>query len=168
MKAYVRMEALGEGTYGKVFRGEEKATSRIVALKLIKDLSGTRDGVPCTAIREMAALKGSCHQLRSRPHRHRTTSLFRFPHHVAFLVPVPVPADLTHPNIVQLLDVVIDMDADGGHAMHLVFEYIPQDLKKYMETHPGMSMDRIKVRVHVRCLLEATCLRRCGRCEHPM
>lgn len=59
MKAYVRMEALGEGTYGKVFRAVNKATSRVVALKFIKDLTGTRDGVPCTAIREMAALKGS-------------------------------------------------------------------------------------------------------------
>lgn len=37
--------------------------------------------------------------------------------------------DLTHPNIVQLFDVVI-----GDQDLYLVFEYLQQDLKKFLDS----------------------------------
>lgn len=37
--------------------------------------------------------------------------------------------DLTHPNIVQLFDVVI-----GDKNLYLVFEYLQKDLKKYLDS----------------------------------
>ncbi|EFC50677.1 serine/threonine kinase [Naegleria gruberi] len=52
---YAKIEPLGEGTYGEVYKsmGPNK---QLVALKCIK-LDQLNEGVPCTAIREIAILK---------------------------------------------------------------------------------------------------------------
>lgn len=54
---YDRQEVLGEGTFGKVYRGVHRPTGRVVAMKLIK-LNGDDEGVPSTALREIALLRG--------------------------------------------------------------------------------------------------------------
>lgn len=53
---YQRTEKIGEGTYGMVFKGQNKATGESIALKKIH-LSEQDDGVPPTALREIALLK---------------------------------------------------------------------------------------------------------------
>lgn len=48
---------LGEGTYGMVFKGKEKATGRDVAVKRAKSEVCVEEGLPCTVIREIGILQ---------------------------------------------------------------------------------------------------------------
>lgn len=56
MDAYRKIEKVGEGTYGIVYKGEHKPTKKTVALKKIR-LQADDEGVPSTAIREISMLK---------------------------------------------------------------------------------------------------------------
>lgn len=51
-----RLEKIGEGTYGVVYRGLWKDTNRVIAIKKIR-LEHEEEGVPSTAIREISILK---------------------------------------------------------------------------------------------------------------
>ncbi|XP_074777926.1 cyclin-dependent kinase 3 isoform X3 [Athene noctua] len=92
-EAFHKVEKIGEGTYGVVYKARNKRTGQLVALKKIR-LDSETEGVPSTAIREISLLK-----------------------------------ELKHPNIVRLLDVV-----HGQKKLYLVFEYLNQDLKKYLDS----------------------------------
>jgi len=52
---------LGEGTYGKVYKARKASTSQLVAMKKMK-LDSEEEGVPSTAIREIALLKEISHE----------------------------------------------------------------------------------------------------------
>eukprot|EP00744_Colponema_vietnamica_P002587 GILI01004031.1.p1 GENE.GILI01004031.1~~GILI01004031.1.p1 ORF type:complete len:307 (+),score=71.25 GILI01004031.1:108-1028(+) len=93
---YQKLEKLGEGTYGVVYKGKDKNTGDLVALKKIR-LEQEDEGVPPTAIREISLLK-----------------------------------ELNHVNIVRLHEVV-HHDA----KLYLVFEFLDQDLKRYMDNSSG-------------------------------
>ena len=56
MEKYSKIEKLGEGTYGIVYKAKNRETDEIVALKRIR-LESEDEGVPCTAIREISLLK---------------------------------------------------------------------------------------------------------------
>jgi serine/threonine protein kinase len=56
MEKYIKIDKLGEGTYGIVYKAKNKETGQIVALKRIR-LDSEDEGVPCTAIREISLLK---------------------------------------------------------------------------------------------------------------
>ncbi|KAJ3322163.1 cyclin-dependent kinase 5 [Blyttiomyces sp. JEL0837] len=56
MEKYQKIEKLGEGTYGIVYKAQNRDTGDIVALKRIR-LDNEEEGVPCTAIREISLLK---------------------------------------------------------------------------------------------------------------
>ncbi|EOB08184.1 Cell division protein kinase 3, partial [Anas platyrhynchos] len=92
-QAFQKVEKIGEGTYGVVYKARNKRTGQLVALKKIR-LDSETEGVPSTAIREISLLK-----------------------------------ELKHPNIVRLLDVV-----HSQKKLYLVFEYLNQDLKKYIDS----------------------------------
>jgi len=102
---FQKLEKIGEGTYGIVYKAKDKQTGKVIALKKIR-LDSDTEGVPSTAIREIALLR-----------------------------------ELTHPNIVQLLDVI-----QSQKHLFLVFEYLNQDLKKYMDTAPptGIELNLVK------------------------
>merc|ERR1719326_1868187 len=87
---------LGEGTYGKVYKARSHRSGELVAMKQMK-LGGEEEGVPSTAIREIALLK-----------------------------------ELSHVNVVKLLDVFC-----SSAKLVLVFEFLDQDLKKYMRSLKG-------------------------------
>lgn len=53
---YQKIEKIGEGTYGVVYKARDRATGQIVALKKIR-LESEEEGVPSTAIREISLLK---------------------------------------------------------------------------------------------------------------
>lgn len=56
MDNFERLESIGEGTYGVVYRARDRNTKEIVALKKIK-LENEDEGVPSTAMREISILK---------------------------------------------------------------------------------------------------------------
>ncbi|KAI8807081.1 kinase-like domain-containing protein [Cladochytrium replicatum] len=56
MEKYQKIEKLGEGTYGIVYKAQNRENQDIVALKRIR-LDNEEEGVPCTAIREISLLK---------------------------------------------------------------------------------------------------------------
>jgi len=60
-------ELLGEGTYGRVVKAKRRSTGEIVAMKEIKP-SSSEEGVPSTAIREIAILKELNHENIVRLH----------------------------------------------------------------------------------------------------
>ncbi|XP_030900722.2 cyclin-dependent kinase 3 isoform X3 [Melopsittacus undulatus] len=105
-EVFQKLEKIGEGTYGVVYKARNKRTGQLVALKKIR-LDSDSEGVPSTAIREISLLK-----------------------------------ELKHPNIVRLLDVI-----HSQKKLYLVFEYLNQDLKKYMDSSQtrGLPLSLVKV-----------------------
>jgi serine/threonine protein kinase len=53
---FIKLEKIGEGTYGVVFKSRNKETQELVALKKIR-LENEQEGIPSTAIREISILK---------------------------------------------------------------------------------------------------------------
>ncbi|XP_075758045.1 cyclin-dependent kinase 2 isoform X2 [Pelodiscus sinensis] len=105
MENFQKVEKIGEGTYGVVYKAKNKATGEVVALKKIR-LDTETEGVPSTAIREISLLK-----------------------------------ELNHTNIVKLLDVI-----HTENKLYLVFEFLHQDLKKFMDSSSvsGIPLPLIK------------------------
>jgi len=56
MEDFQKIEKIGEGTYGVVYKGKNKKTGQIVAMKKIR-LESEDEGIPSTAIREISLLK---------------------------------------------------------------------------------------------------------------
>ncbi|XP_065847559.1 cyclin-dependent kinase B2-2-like [Euphorbia lathyris] len=56
MEAFEKLEKVGEGTYGKVYRARERATGMVVALKKTR-LHEDDEGVPPTTLREISILR---------------------------------------------------------------------------------------------------------------
>jgi hypothetical protein len=140
MDRYKKLEKIGSGTYGVVYKAKCKDTGVLlrslqwewyicnkalyhagdfVALKKIR-LEGDDEGVPSTAIREVSTL-----------------------------------LELRHTNVVKLLDVICQ---DG--KLLLVFEFLEQDLKKYIDTAPpsGFTPAHIKVRPASQRVLPPPCM----------
>lgn len=60
--AYEKLNQLGEGTYGVVYRARDRQTSRVVALKQVRVSAEERqNGVPVTALREISILRSLKH-----------------------------------------------------------------------------------------------------------
>ena len=60
MEKYRKVSKIGEGTYGVVYKAVDLSSNRTVALKKIR-LETEDDGVPSTAMREIALLKELSH-----------------------------------------------------------------------------------------------------------
>lgn len=56
LERYEKLNKLGEGTYGVVYKAREKTTKELYALKKIR-LESEDEGIPSTAIREISLLK---------------------------------------------------------------------------------------------------------------
>ncbi|KAG0591392.1 hypothetical protein KC19_1G172100 [Ceratodon purpureus] len=60
MEQYEKVEKIGEGTYGVVYKARDRLTNETIALKKIR-LEQEDEGVPSTAIREISLLKEMHH-----------------------------------------------------------------------------------------------------------
>lgn len=56
MSEFSKIEKIGEGTYGVVYKGRNNRTNKLVALKKIR-LELVDEGIPSTAVREISLLK---------------------------------------------------------------------------------------------------------------
>ncbi|RRT58100.1 hypothetical protein BHE74_00025201 [Ensete ventricosum] len=56
MEKYEKLEKVGEGTYGKVYKAKDKATGQLVALKKTR-LEMDEEGIPRTSLREISLLQ---------------------------------------------------------------------------------------------------------------
>ena len=56
MERYQKLERIGEGTYGVVYKAKDRVLETIIALKRIR-LEAEDEGIPSTAIREISLLK---------------------------------------------------------------------------------------------------------------
>lgn len=92
---YEKIEKIGTGTYGVVYKAKDKIRNEFCALKKIL-LDVEPEGIPSTAIREICILR-----------------------------------ELQNPNIVDLRDVVASDD-----KLYLVFEFVDQDLKQFLDSIP--------------------------------
>jgi serine/threonine protein kinase len=61
MERYQKLEKIGEGTYGVVYKAKDRKSGKIVALKRIR-LEAEDEGIPSTAIREISLLKELRHR----------------------------------------------------------------------------------------------------------
>jgi len=59
-EGYTKIEKIGEGTYGVVYKARNNLSGEVVALKKIK-LESEEEGIPSTAIKEISLLKGLNH-----------------------------------------------------------------------------------------------------------
>uniref|UniRef100_A0A2K6MME8 Cyclin-dependent kinase 2 n=3 Tax=Cercopithecidae TaxID=9527 RepID=A0A2K6MME8_RHIBE len=121
MENFQKVEKIGEGTYGVVYKARNKLTGEVVALKKIR-LDTETEGVPSTAIREISLLKELNHPnicgLFSLSHLHFLKLYFS-----------------------RLLDVI-----HTENKLYLVFEFLHQDLKKFMDASAltGIPLPLIK------------------------
>ncbi len=53
---YEKVEKIGEGTYGVVYKARDRVNGQTIALKKIR-LEQEEEGIPSTAIREISLLK---------------------------------------------------------------------------------------------------------------
>ena len=72
MEKYQKIEKIGEGTYGVVYKARNRVSGELVALKKIR-LEAEDEGIPSTAIREISILKELQHPnivrcVSCRPH----------------------------------------------------------------------------------------------------
>ena len=61
MQKYEKLEKIGEGTYGTVFKAKNRESGEIVALKRVR-LDDDDEGVPSSALREICLLKELKHK----------------------------------------------------------------------------------------------------------
>ena len=60
LEDYVKIEKIGEGSYGVVFKGRHKKRGDIVAMKKVK-IDAEEEGIPATSIREISMLRDIQH-----------------------------------------------------------------------------------------------------------
>jgi len=81
---YEKLEKLGEGTYGVVFKARDTVNNQIIALKKIR-LENEEEGMPSTAMREISILKElnhpaivSLHDVIYKPNEKKLYLIFEF------------------------------------------------------------------------------------------
>jgi cyclin-dependent kinase len=113
MSKYQKLEKIGEGTYGLVYKARNLITNELVALKKIR-LESEDEATPSTAVREISILK-----------------------------------QLQHDNIVRLHEVI-----HTENSLTLVFEYLDQDLKNYLDACGEKGIDAYTIKSFLFQLLQ--------------
>ncbi|KAJ3015559.1 Cyclin-dependent kinase 2, partial [Thoreauomyces humboldtii] len=129
IEKYDKMEKVGEGTYGVVYKARNRETGEIVALKKVK-LETEDEGVPSTAIREISLLKELEHP--------NCVRLFDIVH-----------TDLKLYLIFEFLDLDLkkymdsaDVQAQHGLSQPLIKSYMYQLIKGIMYCHSRRILHR--------------------------
>lgn len=125
MECFEKVEKIGEGTYGIVYKAKHKVTGEIVALKRIR-LDGDSEGVPSTALREISLLKELRHpnvvQLREVVHIEK----------ILYLV-----FEYLYKDLKRFIE-----DVEGEISMKLVKSYLRQLLQGLEYCHTNRILHR--------------------------
>ena len=111
---FQKIESIGRGTYGVVYKGINKETNEIIAIKKIK-IDFENEGIPSTSLREITILR-----------------------------------ELSHPNIVELKDVVCE-----DNKLYLLFEYVDYDLRKFLDESGPEPLDDDTIKSFLYQILDA-------------
>lgn len=112
MEKYEKLEKVGEGTYGKVYKAMEKTTGKLVALKKTR-LEMDEEGIPPTALREISLL-----QMLSQS--------------------IYIVRLLCVEHVLQSKDSISPsppVSQTQKSNLYLVFEYLDTDLKKFIDSY---------------------------------
>ena len=114
---FEKIEKIGSGTYGVVYKGFKKnkdGSKQVVAIKKMRiDLEN--EGIPSTALREITILR-----------------------------------ELEHPNIVKLIDVVLN-----NSKLYLLFEFIECDLRKFLISYKNNILSENLIKNFLYKILDA-------------
>lgn len=105
--AYERINYLGQGTYGDVFRAKDRETGEIVAVKRIKMETDNKEGFPITALREIKILS----KLAASDEK--------------------INEELLRDNIIKLREIVRSDGHDSNNnkgSVYMVFDYMDHDM----------------------------------------
>lgn len=119
MEKYEKLEKVGEGTYGKVYKAKDKASGQLVALKKTR-LEMDEEGIPPTALREVSLLQmlsQSLYVVRLLCVEHVDSSL---------------KSNNPSPDSASALTTA---NNNNKSNLYLVFEYLDTDLKKFIDSH---------------------------------
>ncbi|KAJ3333762.1 Cyclin-dependent kinase catalytic subunit [Gonapodya sp. JEL0774] len=120
--SYEKLEVIGEGTFGIVWKARSKDTNKIVAIKKIR-LETEDEGVPATAIREISLLQ----ELR-RANSQNVVQLLETVHNDAKLYLIFEYLDMDLKRFMDkqerdinpdLIKVRVDADSHVSHALWL-------------------------------------------------
>uniref|UniRef100_A0A8D1TR27 Cyclin-dependent kinase 2 n=2 Tax=Boreoeutheria TaxID=1437010 RepID=A0A8D1TR27_PIG len=140
MENFQKVEKIGEGTYGVVYKAKNKVTGEVVALKKIR--LDTRV-MPENVQSERLGKRKEASDLGSRTPRGVGFCRKRETEGVpsTAIREISLLKELNHPNIVKLLDVI-----HTENKLYLVFEFLHQDLKKFMDASAltGIPLPLIK------------------------
>jgi cyclin-dependent kinase 2 len=148
---YEKVEKIGEGTYGVVYKAKDRHTNETIALKKIR-LEQEDEGVPSTAIREISLLKEMHHRNIVRYPPRPTPPLLLPPRPAGVFFTSQGGARARYKS--QLLNSVrrcaccrLQDVVHNDKCIYLVFEYLDLDLKKHMDSSPDFKNHRVvKVR----------------------
>ncbi|UYV62265.1 CDK5 [Cordylochernes scorpioides] len=152
MQKYEKLEKIGEGTYGTVFKAKNRETQEIVALKRVR-LDDDDEAMIIMqfdfALTNVPEPPHGCHNVFCDNLGASSHSLsISVPTQYVLFQGVPSSAlreicllkELKHKNIVRLHDVL-----HSEKKLTLVFEHCDQDLKKYFDSLNGeIDMDVVK------------------------
>jgi cyclin-dependent kinase 1 len=145
MEDFQKIEKIGEGTYGVVYKGRNKKTGMIVAMKKIR-LESEDEGIYFGSHTLFSLIKlhlihlGVVSFHRNSVHCHpvsfnRRNSRLLVTGDFLFFSEISLLKELKHPNIVTLEDVLME-----DNRLYLIFEFLSMDLKKYMDSLPSEKM----------------------------
>ena len=135
MSCFGKMQIIGEGTYGKVYKAELSEALKHEAKSQVKS--------------EMGADSASNDQLnQEQSHQYKALKLLKldeeregFP--ITALREIQILKKLNHKNIVRLEDIFILNKGDGEswqrNRIYLVFEFVPHDLMGIIDYKPKFT-----------------------------
>ena len=126
IEKYEKIDKIGEGTYGVVFKAKDTSTGELYALKKIR-LESEDEGIPSTAIREIALLKELQHPNIVKLHD---------------VIHTDKKLTLVFEYLDQDLKKLLDLSGPEGLDMQTVKSFLKQLLKGIAHCHKNRVLHR--------------------------
>lgn len=134
---YTCKEIVGEGSYGLVYKAVDNRNNTIVAIKQVP-FSEKDEGIPCTAIREISILRSCSHP--------NIVSIMDITHsvsgfatsarkccHCSRILSEDYLGGKVCPDCNHMENNLYDGGSLKTSHLHMILEFVPLDLKKYMD-----------------------------------